>query len=111
MRIVHVTPHLPPDQAANALLPYQLGQWARERGDEVAYIAHPPRAGHAAPVAGAVTWIPRSAGGILQRWFRLGSIANGWRIWQRARHVVERADLVHVHSNGLLAELDAGASS
>jgi len=104
MRIVHVTPHLPPDQAANALLPYQLGQWARERGDEVAYIAHPPRAGHAAPVAGAVTWIPRSAGGILQRWFRLGSIANGWRIWQRARHVVERADLVHVHSNGLLAE-------
>ena len=35
MRIVHVTPHLPPDQAANALLPYQLGQLgarARRRG-------------------------------------------------------------------------------
>ena len=25
MRILHVTPHLPPDQAANALLPFQLG--------------------------------------------------------------------------------------
>ena len=35
MRIVHVTPHLPPDQAANALLPFQLGQLgarARRRG-------------------------------------------------------------------------------
>ena len=32
MRIVHVTPHLPPDQAANALLPFQLGQWAQARG-------------------------------------------------------------------------------
>ena len=25
MRICHITPHLPPDQAANALLPYHLG--------------------------------------------------------------------------------------
>ena len=33
MNIVHVTPHLPPDQAANALLPYQLGEWAAARGD------------------------------------------------------------------------------
>ena len=63
MRIVHVTPHLPPDQAANALLPFQLGEWARERGDSVAYIAHPPRAGGRAAVAGPVTWIPRRSGG------------------------------------------------
>ena len=45
MRILHVTPHLPPDQAANALLPWQLGNWARGRGDDVEYVAHPPRAG------------------------------------------------------------------
>jgi glycosyltransferase involved in cell wall biosynthesis len=57
--------------------------------------------------AGAVTWIPRSTGGPLQRWLRLGSIANGWRIWQKARHAIEDADVVHVHSNGLLAEVCA----
>ena len=45
MRILHVTPHLPPDQAANALLPWQLGVWARDAGDAVEYVAHPPRAG------------------------------------------------------------------
>ena len=44
VRICHVTPHLPPDQAANALLPYHLGCWARDAGDEVSYVAHPPRA-------------------------------------------------------------------
>jgi hypothetical protein len=44
VRICHVTPHLPPDQAANALLPYHLGCWARDAGDEVSFIAHPPRA-------------------------------------------------------------------
>jgi hypothetical protein len=40
MRIVHVSPHLPPDQAANALLPSQLGRWMAERGNEVAFVAH-----------------------------------------------------------------------
>ena len=39
MRISHVTTHLPPDQAANALLPVHLGAWSREAGDTVTYIA------------------------------------------------------------------------
>jgi glycosyltransferase involved in cell wall biosynthesis len=104
MRIVHVTPHLPPDQAANALLPHQLGEWARERGDSVAYVAHPPRAGKSAAVAGPVTWIPRSRGGVLQQWLRTGSLTNAWRIWRRASQVIADADLVHIHSNGLLSE-------
>ena len=42
MRILHVTPHLPPDQAANALLPAQLGAGPPSAGDEVDYLAHPP---------------------------------------------------------------------
>ena len=45
MRILHVTPHLPPDQAANALLPWQLGNWAHAGGEQIEYVAHPPRAG------------------------------------------------------------------
>jgi glycosyltransferase involved in cell wall biosynthesis len=107
MHIVHITPHLPPDQAANALLPYHLGEWAVARGDSVHYIAHPPAAGRPSSLPGRVTWIPRRRTGALQRWLRLGSIANAWRILRRARPIIDRADIVHVHSNGLLAELGA----
>ena len=47
MRIVHVTPHLPPDQAANAILPAQAGMWSTDRGHSVLYVAHPPAQGGA----------------------------------------------------------------
>jgi glycosyltransferase involved in cell wall biosynthesis len=106
MRICHITPHLPPDQAANALLPYQLGLWAREAGDEVAYVAHPARAGASAAVPGPVTWIPRRDDeGTLARVSRVGAIAAAVRIVRRAGGAIEAADIVHVHSNGLLAEV------
>lgn len=105
MRILHVTPHLPPDQAANALLPWQLGQWAAEAGDEVQFAAHPPRAGGSAPLAGAVRWIPRRADGPLARTLRVGAAAGAVRIWSALGPLLERADVVHVHSNGLLSEL------
>jgi glycosyltransferase involved in cell wall biosynthesis len=107
MHIVHITPHLPPDQAANALLPYHLGQWAVARGDSVHYIAHPPIAGRPTALPGPVTWIPRNRASRGQRWMRLGSIASAWRILRDARPLIEAADIVHVHSNGLLAELGA----
>ena len=105
MRILHVTPHLPPDQAANALLPWQLGNWARSAGDAVEYIAHPARTGGRAPLAGPVTWMPRRSGGFFDRTLRLGSIVGTWRIQRALRTPIERADLVHVHSNGLMPEL------
>lgn len=105
MRILHVTPHLPPDQAANALLPWQLGQWAAAAGDEVQFAAHPPRAGGSAPLPGPVRWIARRPGGLLDRGLRLGSVAGSFRIWRAISALIERADIVHVHSNGLLPEL------
>jgi glycosyltransferase involved in cell wall biosynthesis len=105
VKILHVTPHLPPDQAANALLPAHLGRWSRDAGDEVSYLAHPPRAGEPAATAGAVAWIPpaRSAG--LARWLRLDSLAAARRIARVAGPLIDRADLVHLHSNGLLTEV------
>jgi glycosyltransferase involved in cell wall biosynthesis len=105
MRILHVTPHLPPDQAANALLPWQLGLWARERGDEVAYVAHAPRAGGTTDLAGPVSWVPRNPGGVAQRILRLGSMRSSLVIRRLLHPEIDRADVVHVHSNGLLAEL------
>ena len=104
MRVLHVTPHLPPDQAANALLPWQLGNWTHAAGDEVEYVAHPPRAGGHAPLAGAVSWVPRTAGSPLLRRVKLASLLSGYRAWSVLTPAIMRADVVHVHSNGLLAE-------
>lgn len=105
MRILHVTPHLPPDQAANALLPWQLGNWATDEGADVEYVAHPPRAGGHAPLAGPVEWVPRSSGGPLARAVKLSSALAAQRIRRVLTVRLARADIVHVHSNGLLAEL------
>ena len=105
MKIVHVTPHLPPDQAANALLPFQLGEWARLRGDSVHFVAHPPASG-GDPREG-VTWMPRTRRGVLQRVLRVGSMTGAWRIRRETRDLLAAADVVHVHSNGLLAEVSA----
>jgi len=105
MRILHVTPHLPPDQAANALLPWQLGNWALAGGDHVEYIAHPPRTGGHAPLAGPVTWVPRSAGGRLRRRLKIASLLAAYQARSGLMPRLAAADIVHVHSNGLLAEL------
>ena len=105
MRILHVTPHLPPDQAANALLPWQLGKWATEAGDEVEYVAHPPRAGGLAPLAGPVSWVPRTSGGPLARLTKVASLIAANRARTLLAPAIARADVVHVHSNGLLAEI------
>ena len=48
MKICHVTPHLPPDQAANALLPADLGRWAATRGDDVRWLSQEPAQGRLA---------------------------------------------------------------
>ncbi|MCX6545573.1 MAG: glycosyltransferase [Acidobacteria bacterium] len=122
MHICHVTAHLPPDQAANSLLPFHLGTWARAAGDSIDYIAHPPRtvdpsgtgatesqlAVHAAALPGSVTWVkarPRSGG--IAHAIGLSAIADARRMREMIAPVVAGADIVHVHSNGLLPELAA----
>lgn len=105
MHILHLTPHLPPDQAANALLPWQLGRWAGDSGDTVEYVAHPPRAGGAGALPGPVAWVPRRTGGFFDRTLRLGALLSARRIQRALLPALDRADVVHVHSNGLLAEL------
>lgn len=108
MRIVHFSPHLPPDQAANALLPFQLGEWAKARGDEVTFVTHPPMQHATAMAIDGVITIPRTRRGVMQRALRTGSLAGVWRIRHAATAAVRRADVVHVHSNGLLPEVGAG---
>jgi glycosyltransferase involved in cell wall biosynthesis len=105
MRICHITPHLPPDQAANALLPVHLGRWTVAAGDQVIYVAHPPRAGEPEPAPGEVIWIDRPvrAG----RWahaLRLDSLSAAARMSKRARPFIRGADIVHLHSNSLMTQ-------
>jgi len=114
MRICHVTSHLPPDQAANSLLPLHLGRWAREAGDSPFYVAHPPRslvaaAGDLAEVEralpGPVTWIgPRTRGRRVPVITQFSSFVEVARIRGAVRDALASADVVHVHSNGLLPE-------
>jgi glycosyltransferase involved in cell wall biosynthesis len=105
MKILHVTPHLPPDQAANALLPFQLGHWSHEAGDSVTYVAHPPRAGGATPLPGPVRWVERRSDTGLVRLTGLGALTSAARIARVLSEPIHQADVVHVHSNGLLAEV------
>jgi glycosyltransferase involved in cell wall biosynthesis len=113
VRILHATPHLPPDQAANALLPFHLGTWANAAGDEVEYLAHPPRqragrARRAVKLPGRVSWIrSHHDRGALARTLRIAAATTAASIARAAWPAVRRADVVHVHSNGLLAEVVA----
>ena len=55
--------------------------------------------------AGPVTWLPRRSGPPALRALRSGSVTAAFRVWRAAGEPLERADVVHVHSNGLLSEL------
>src|SRR5689334_12539347 len=111
VRVCHVTPHLPPDQAANALLPAHLGQWAVDAGDEVTYIAHPPRAGAALPLAGPVVWVEPNQGRGLRKLLRISSLESAQRMMRESASSISAAHIVHIHSNGLLAEVCALSAS
>jgi glycosyltransferase involved in cell wall biosynthesis len=107
MHILHVTPHLPPDQAANALLPWQLGEWANRAGDTVEYVAHPPRAPGRTKLAGSAAWVSRRREGFVSRVSKIGNAMLAYRARRALLPAIGRADVVHVHSNGLLPELAA----
>ena len=112
MRICHITPHLPPDQAANALLPAHLGAWALARNDEAVFVAHPPRQTGARldrpSFATKVHWVdPPSRANRVARSLRLSGLAGAIRVARAASAAIASADLVHVHSNGLISEIGA----
>jgi glycosyltransferase involved in cell wall biosynthesis len=110
MRICHVTPHLPPDQAANALLPAELGRWLAARGDDVRFLSLEPAQGRLPSEAlpGPVRRLPRRV--------RASGLAGALRVdaWRHSKSVTSAldaiardADLLHLHSNGLIIEVAA----
>ncbi len=110
MRICHVSPHLPPDQAANALLPAQLGRWAAAAGDEVTFISYEPAQGGAfqEPLPGAVRRVPaRPQASWLARTLRVATLRRARAIGLALDDVAGDAALLHLHSNGLIVEVAA----
>ena len=105
MRVLHVTPHLPPDQAANALLPWQLGNWFRD----AAATSSTWRTRRARPAPrrsrARSHGSPRGSSSPLERLPVAGSLLASPPPPTTLAPAIARADVVHAHSNGLLAEL------
>jgi glycosyltransferase involved in cell wall biosynthesis len=109
MRICHVSPHLPPDQAANAILPAQLGTWSHDAGAEVAFVTQPPTQG--GPIVdvlpGPVRRVRARSMSPLSRLLRLDALRRGRSIAAALDDAAGHADLLHLHSNGLIVEVAA----
>ena len=97
-----VTPHLPPVQAANALLPVQLAAELSLEGAAATFISY-STAEPSPPMSHSVTRVPKRGDGLLARSV-LGAAATAGRIMLQARRSVGSADIVHLHSNGLIVE-------
>ncbi|MEO7192896.1 MAG: glycosyltransferase [Vicinamibacterales bacterium] len=109
MQVCHVSPHLPPDQAANALLPAELGRWTHARGMSVSFVTQPPTQG--GPVADSLPGpvyrvAPRSASRFA-RVTRVDTFRRARAIARALDQAAAGADLLHLHSNGLIVEVAA----
>ncbi len=99
-----VTPHLPPDQAANALLPQLLRDGLSRSGHEVRLLSFEPREGR--PRQPGVRYVRRPRNG-LARALRLSQIETGLSVWRESRGIFDGADVVHVHSNTFMNQAAA----
>lgn len=110
MQICHVSPHLPPDQAANALLPAHLGQWQHAAGHHVSFVtqASPGRADRGTTtLPGEVRRTRQRSTSTVARWLRVDTLQRGRSIAAALDEVATGADIVHLHSNGLIVEVAA----
>ncbi len=111
MRLCHVSPHLPPDQAANSLLPAQLGTWGAEAGHEITFVTQDPAQGRTEPVPlpGQVRRVSsRRSSSSIVRFLRVDSWTRARAVTAALNDVATGRDLVHLHSNGLIIEVASG---
>jgi glycosyltransferase involved in cell wall biosynthesis len=94
-----VTPHLPPYQAANALLPDLLGRGLRERGHTVDFLAF----GDGQAREGVAT-VRRRRGA---RRTRVPQALEAVETWWKAAPLVRQSDVVHVHSSTWMNQVAA----
>jgi glycosyltransferase involved in cell wall biosynthesis len=100
MNVLMVTPHLPPHQAANALLPHLLGKALGRRGHEVEFLTF----GEGRD-AGGVRFVRRGPRRL--RATRVPQALEAARTWWKARPMIARAHVVHVHSSTWMNQVAA----
>lgn len=100
MNVLMVTPHLPPYQAANALLPHLLGQEISARGDRATYLTFGTE-GRGTDVV----HVRRRPG----RWraTRIPQALEAAETWWKGLSLVRAADVVHIHSNTWMNQVAA----
>jgi glycosyltransferase involved in cell wall biosynthesis len=101
MNVLMVTPHLPPDQAANALLPDLLGKRLKARGHACRFLTFGP-----GPAREGVAYVRRRRGGRL-RATRIPQALEAAETWLKGSRLVDEADVVHIHSNTWMNQVAA----
>ena len=104
LRVTMVSPHLPPEQGANAILPALLAPALASNGVATRFVAHPPRQGGTVGRSLRVDYVPRRG----RRWLDrsvIGAALAGARIAGGAAGAIRGSELVHLHSNGLIVEV------
>lgn len=102
-----VTPHLPPDQAANALLPQILRDGLVRRGHEVRLLSFEPREGRQGrDLRSDVHYVRRPRNGLARK-LRLSQLETGLSVLRETRELFAGADVVHVHSNTFMNQVAA----
>lgn len=94
-----VTPHLPPHQAANALLPHLLGGALAARGHGVRYLTFGDQKD-----TRDVCYVRRRPG---LRGTRLPQALEAFDTWRKCRALVRQAAVVHIHSNTWMNQVAA----
>jgi glycosyltransferase involved in cell wall biosynthesis len=100
MNVLMVTPHLPPHQAANALLPHLLGRALASGGHAVGYLTFGREADRPDTV-----FVRRRMRRL--RATRLPQAMEAAETWWKARPLVDRADLLHIHSSTWMNQVAA----
>lgn len=98
-----VTPHLPPYQAANALLPHTLGLELEKRGHRVSFLTFKTDG----PLRERTAYVKRRTA---FRVTRIPQILEAIETRRKALPSIQEANLVHVHSNTWMNQVAARAA-
>jgi glycosyltransferase involved in cell wall biosynthesis len=86
-----ITPHLPPYQAANALLPHLLGEALESRGHRVRFLSF-----GSGPDTAAIRYVRKRSA---LRVTRVPQLLEAVQTWLQCRDLFRNCDVVHIHSN------------
>jgi glycosyltransferase involved in cell wall biosynthesis len=103
VHVCMVTPHMPPEQAANALLPSVLAREFAQAGCRTTFLTHPAQ-GSPRSALGRTAYVRRRGRGRLAR-SNAGAIVTAARIGLVAARTLRGVDLVHLHSNGFIVDV------